>query len=63
MDFAYGDRVQAKPGSASALWADGADGVIAQSPADWNGHRGLVRWNNGERILMGFNPDDIERAA
>ena len=55
----YGDRVEALPGSVSALFAEGRKGTIVsiRFPDDPYSQN-LVRWD-GDTIVMGFHSENL----
>ena len=62
-EFKVGDKVIAYPNSTSEIWSNGTVGVIAEIRDEraysGNDSNNLIRWNNGEGILVGFHPNDI----
>lgn len=64
-DLRYGDRVEALPGTTSALWAEGRTGVVVElarpTHLSWDaGSCNLIRWGD-ETIVMGFRPDEVRK--
>jgi hypothetical protein len=64
-DLKIGDRVTANVGSVDAIFAEESIGVVAElkdpKPYSGNDSNNLVRWKNGEGILMGFDPNDVSK--
>lgn len=59
-----GDKIIALPNTVSAIWAEGSVGIVAEvrdpKPYSGNDSNNLVRWQNGEGILLGFSVHDVE---
>ena len=56
-----GSKIIAKQGTVADIFAVGTVGIVVElfNPSI-SGSNNLVRWDNGEGILMGFSLDDVE---